>query len=53
MMQLIDVCVCSTLTNGRSAMLGAMFSGHVPLTRTPDGAYFIDRAGTQFSQCGT
>ena len=40
--------LCRTLTNGRSAMLTAMFSGALPLTCTADGRVFIDRDGEHF-----
>ena len=37
-----------TLTNGRSAMLTAMFAGALPLTCSADGRVFIDRDGERF-----
>ncbi len=37
-----------TLTNGRSAMLTAMFSEALPLISSADGRVFIDRDGERF-----
>ena len=37
------------LTNGRSAMLTAMFSPAPPLRRTAEGHVYIDRSGERFS----
>ncbi len=37
-----------TLTNGRSKMLTAMFSGDLAVTRTPEDRAFIDRNGKRF-----
>ena len=37
-----------TLTSGRSTMLTAMFTGALPLARTPEGRFLIDRDGGRF-----
>jgi len=39
---------CRILTNGRSAMLTAMFSPTPPLLRTAEGRYYIHRNGERF-----
>ena len=39
----------STLNSFPDSMLGAWFSGRHPLEPGDDGAYFIDRDGTNFS----
>ena len=40
--------LCRTLTNGRSKMFTAMFSGDLAVTRTPEARAFIDRDGERF-----
>ena len=40
--------LCRTLTNGRSEMLTAMFTGDLPLSRTLEGRLLIDRDGNRF-----
>ena len=40
--------LCRTLTNGRSAMLTAMFQSDIPLARTAEDRAFIDRSGQRF-----
>ena len=37
-----------TLINGRSKMLTVMFTGALPLVRTPEGRLLIDRDGDRF-----